>query len=178
MIEKDWSDQETKEFSDMYPYLSNNDLVIIFKRSVASIQHKANRLKIHKNPKVNKLIRSKVRSGEKSSSWKGGRKLSKKGYILILKKGYKGTDINGYIFEHRYVMEQFLGRHLNKDEVVHHINENKTDNRIENLKLMTNSEHTIFHNTGTKMSIETREKMRKSKLKRGGNLSEQNRISG
>jgi ribosomal protein L37AE/L43A len=43
--------------------------------------------------------------------------------------------------EHRYVMEQFLGRKLLTNEHIHHINGDPTDNRIENLQVLTNSEH-------------------------------------
>lgn len=46
---------------------------------------------------------------------------------------------------HRYVMEQFIGRKLLSSEIVHHINSNKLDNRIENLIIMTKSEHNILH---------------------------------
>jgi len=51
-----------------------------------------------------------------------------------------------YIREHRYAMEQKIGRYLNPKEHVHHINGDRTDNNIENLFLFhNNSEHLKFH---------------------------------
>lgn len=78
------------------------------------------------------------------------------------KKLSLGKDVNGQrIFkdEHRHIMENYLGRKLNRYEVVHHINGNKNDNRIENLQVMTLQEHSSLHRKGVPLSKKTREKI-------------------
>lgn len=64
-----------------------------------------------------------------------------------IKLGYRyvTNDKGVKVQEHRLVMEAYLGRKLRNDEVVHHINHNKLDNRVENLRVMSNEEHMALH---------------------------------
>ena len=63
-----------------------------------------------------------------------------------------GDGKNDYVYiggvsKHRLVVEEYIGRKLTKEERIHHINEIKSDNRIENLMLFPNDkEHIKFHN--------------------------------
>jgi endogenous inhibitor of DNA gyrase (YacG/DUF329 family) len=84
--------------------------------------------------------------GEKNGMWKGGRTGGNGKYIFILKPEHPNAINGGYVQEHRLKMEKKIGRFLTKDEVVHHKNENKSDNRLCNLKLMSKTEHDLFHN--------------------------------
>lgn len=68
--------------------------------------------------------------------------LSNKGY-LVTEMFIEGKWMTiGY---HRYVMEQAIGRKLNRLEHVHHLDGNKLNNDISNLKIMTRSEHHGLH---------------------------------
>ena len=74
---------------------------------------------------------------------------------------YTSCKRNGKrIDEHRLIMEQFLGRKLNKKEVVHHKDGNKSNNNINNLEVMSLSDHSRMHQLGTHHSENTLVKMK------------------
>ena len=93
-------------------------------------------------------IKAKRNTGPQHKDWKGGRKKTQAGYVYVLAKDHPRQQ-DGYVFEHIVVLEQHLGRLLNDKEVVHHINQIRDDNRLENLCLMFRSDHTSLHHKGT-----------------------------
>lgn len=74
-----------------------------------------------------------------------GHKKMHDGYIAVYFPDHPHSTKGGYVMEHDLVMSALIGRWLRSDECVHHINEDKTDNRKENLQLMTKSEHMRYH---------------------------------
>jgi len=66
--------------------------------------------------------------------------------MLNMTGKYKKSKINGKLIDtHRKIMQEKLHRTLTRHEVVHHINGIRSDNRIENLEVMSLSEHSRLH---------------------------------
>jgi len=81
-------------------------------------------------------------------------KIVKRGdYRLAVVKEHPKANKHGYVLLHRIVMENHLNRLLGEGEIVHHINHDKLDNRIENLQMMSNSEHVRLHKSTGKTTV-------------------------
>ncbi len=101
-------------------------------------QLKWNQIREHKKNFCSTQCQNKFYSGDNHPNWIGGSIEHATGYI----KDYVDKK---YTARHRIFMEELVGRKLSEDEVVHHKNGNKHDNRIENLEIMTRSEHAKHH---------------------------------
>lgn len=111
--------------------------------------------------------RQKFEVKKNNPNWKGGKYIHK-GYVWTL------TSTGKYIPEQRYIMESILGRNLEKNEVVHHINGDKLDNRLKNLQVMSKESHISLHHKGKTIPNEI--KLRISKKLTGNKLSESSKL--
>ena len=84
--------------------------------------------------------------GVNNGRWVDGRQKTSCGYIMVYSPKHPNKTVNNNVLEHRLVMEKYIGRCLDKKEVVHHINGIKDDNIIDNLMLFkTTADHTRYH---------------------------------
>lgn len=67
------------------------------------------------------------------------------GYMYCYSPEHALANKSGKVMEHIYVMSNHIGRKLKKNECVHHIDRDRTNNSLDNLLLMTNSEHAKLH---------------------------------
>lgn len=149
-----WTKNEEEKLKEMY----ENDIPDIeiakhLKRTKHAINLKRNRLGItdpgkRRFPKnsLNSIRESRKKyRRENHPCWKGGKRKTHSGYIEVLIPNHHRARGNGYVFEHIIIAEEKIGRKLREDEVVHHINEIKTDNRKENLQVISKSRHSTHH---------------------------------
>ncbi len=84
-------------------------------------------------------------SGHKNPSWKGGITIHSKGYIYEYAPDHPAQS-NGYVLQHRLVAERKLGRYLCPEEVAHHKDGNKQNNRPDNIEVFKGQrDHTLHH---------------------------------
>jgi len=77
------------------------------------------------------------RKGPQNPYWAGGRyKDHTSGYIWVYNPDHPSVTQKGYVLEHRLVVEKLIGRYLRTNEIIHHKNKIKDDNRIENLEII------------------------------------------
>lgn len=99
---------------------------------------------------------SQWQKGKRGNKWKGGKMVDKDGYILIRKPNHPFAKLSGYIYEHRLVAEKKLNRYLTKQEVIHHINGIKNDNRPKNLYLFSShGKHFSYHITAIRKELKS-----------------------
>ena len=150
-----WDENAEFLLKTNYNYYPNKTLATLFGVSESAIRSKASKLELKKEPGYtlpawnkgkrgyqiawNRGISNYQFRGPGNPQWKGGKYIDTQGYVRI-SVGKKRP-----MTEHRFVMEAHLGRKLKKTEHVHHIDGDKTNNKIENLMLLSNSEHRRIH---------------------------------
>lgn len=88
--------------------------------------------------------------GKNCNHWRGGRWIDAEGYVQIYCPEHPHATAKRYKTEHRLVMEKHLGRYLKPWEIVHHIDGNRSNNKIKNLFLTTRGCHKHTYADGFK----------------------------
>jgi len=144
-----WTKKEDNFLKDNYNKYTHYILANMLNKSITGISNRLMFLKLKKSKKDLAFMQFKANKkyskGKEHWNWKGGKMKSIYGYNLIYCPEHPYAKSN-YVFEHRLVIECEIGRFLKPEEIVHHINKIKTDNRIKNLMLLPNKkEHAKIH---------------------------------
>lgn len=84
-------------------------------------------------------------SGNRHPAWKGGQRIDRDGYIRTYAPDHPWPRRSGYVLEHVRIMELHIGRRIRPGEVVHHKDDNRRNNALENLELMGGGTHSRLH---------------------------------
>lgn len=100
----------------------------------------------HHNRGIPTFKKGHMNRGPGNGKWNGGVVRNVRGYRLIYQPNHPhAQQPNGYVLEHRLIAEQILGRLLTAEEEVHHINGHRSDNRPNNLTVLTRPDHLRLH---------------------------------
>jgi len=149
LFQTKWTKDEENYLKQNYERKTNYELAELLGRSVDGVSHRLMKLKLKRSKQVLSAIWIKThkdfKEGKEHHLWKGGKRIGTHGYVWIYCPEHPFAT-KKYVREHRLVMEKVIKRFLKPEEVVHHINGVKDDNRPENLMLLPNEkEHGKLH---------------------------------
>lgn len=88
---------------------------------------------------------SESQRGEKGNNWRGGRIVREGRVLIYVGRDHPMADQYGYVYEHRLVAAQKLGRALTRRDAVHHIDLDPANNHPDNIVVLTPNEHITLH---------------------------------
>ena len=91
------------------------------------------------------LLVTRSHFGSSNPKWKGGQTTDGRGRTLLHRPDHPSANKWGYVYRYRILVEESIGRFLTSDEIVHHKDGDKSNDAIENLEIMSQSNHIAEH---------------------------------